>query len=142
MALLVVMLFWRSSELHAVFAILFIVMPAFSFAGWWDAYASSALYSGDIAQAVVYVDPPLIARFPESMREYIWQQSKPMFLDINRWSYGELNVPAYPEPRVLRRIGQEVCSRYVHSGNAKVRTFYRPDWRTGKRESEIRMCGR
>ncbi|PYQ50576.1 MAG: hypothetical protein DMF59_10485 [Acidobacteria bacterium] len=154
MALLVVMLFWRSSEpasqiimnrrfrLHALFAILFVVMPAFSFAGWWDAYASSALYSGDIAQAVVYVDSPLIARFPGSMREYIWQQSEPMFLDINRWSYGELNVPAYPEPRVLWRIGQEVCSDYARAVNAMVRIFYRPDWRTGKRESEIRMCGR
>ena len=31
-------------------------------------------------------------------------------LDLEEWSYEELNVPAYPEMRVFRNVGKRVCS--------------------------------
>jgi hypothetical protein len=151
MALVAALLFFNNAEPasnilvnrkfagHALFAIAFGVMPLFSLAGWWDAYLSSALYSGNTAQAVVFLDPTMLARLPPQLLEYVWQASEPMFLDINRWSYGELGVPAYPAPRVLRHIGLEVCRDFRLRG-ARVRIVDPPDWRTGKSEFETIVC--
>jgi hypothetical protein len=116
MACFVVILFWRDRDttardvlvprgaFHGLVLILFGALPALSFIDRWDSYLSSALYAGNTDQAVIYVSPEVIARLPAAIRPHIWQRSSPMFLDINRWSYEELNVPAYPEPRVYRRI--------------------------------------
>ncbi len=116
------------------------MLPALSLFGWWDAYLSSALYSGNTAQAIVYVDQVALRRFPDSVREHIWQKSEPMFLDVNRWSYGELNVPAYPALRVLRQVGHAICRDHSGLGKTVLRIFHRPDWRSGKRDSEFCDC--
>jgi hypothetical protein len=153
MALIVVVLFWKEREsgpagmlapkdaFHVLVLLLFGVLPALSFLGLWDSYLSSALYSGNTDQAVIYVSPAVIGRLPEAIRPHVWQSTQPFFLDINRWAYGELNVPVYPEPRVYRAVAAEVC-RYAQDSAADVRLriLKKPGLFTGARESEYYDC--
>jgi hypothetical protein len=122
MALFVTILFWQDAEtgpgkillpksvFQGLVFILFAILPAFSFVGLWDSYLSSALYSGNTYRGVIYISNSLKDRLPANLHQYLWQRSEPIFLDINKWAYGELNVPAYPEPRVYRKITEHICS--------------------------------
>ena len=152
MALSVVILFWREPEtparavltpkgvLHALTLILFGIMPALSYVDLWDSYPSFALYSGNTRQAVVNVSPALIERLPPQLRPYIWQSSEPFFLDINRWAYGELNVPAYPEPRIYSRVAETICGYEPGSSEIRLRIKSKPEVLTGIRQSQYYDC--
>jgi hypothetical protein len=117
-----------------------VVLPVFSFAGWWDPYLSGALYSGNTLQAAIVVTPEVAERLPAVMKQSTWRQSRPMFLDLNRWSYAELQVPAYPAYRVLRAVAEQVCAAYVPRGHGSIRLLGRPHWRTGERRLESHDC--
>jgi hypothetical protein len=152
MVLFVWILFWQDKEttfrsviagkkpFHRLVLILFGVMPAFSFIDIWDSYPSSALYSGNTHQAVIYVSESVIARLPASIHPHIWQETKPFFLDINRWAYGELHVPVYPEPRVYRHITKQICQYAEPDSNIELRIKERPDPLTGRRGSQYYDC--
>src|SRR5262249_32449873 len=84
---------------HRARVVLAGVLPMLSFVGLWDAFLSSALYSGNTIAAVVLVSPETARQLPPIVRENTWQASTPFFIDINRWSYAELNVPMYPAER-------------------------------------------
>jgi hypothetical protein len=152
MALFVVILFWQNNETSArnivagrnlfqpILLLLFGVMPAFSLFNLWDSYLSAALYSGNTDRAVVLVSPDVISHLPAEIHAHIWQNSKPFFLDLNRWSYGELNVPAYPEPRVYRRVAERICRYADNSSDIKLRIFGKPNLLTGVRKSEFYDC--
>jgi hypothetical protein len=148
----VVVLFWRDQTtgprtifalkngLHALILLLFTILPALSLFDLWDSYLSSALYSGNTDQAVIYVSPEDIQRLPAPTRPHIWQSSQPFFLDINRWSYAELNVPVYPEPRVYRRVAEQVCGYAGNSSDMRLRIKEKPNPLTGARKSEYYDC--
>jgi len=152
MVLFVWILFWQDKEttsrsviagkkpFHRLILILFGVMPAFSFIDLWDSYLSSALYSGNTHQAVIYVSESVMARLPMSIHPHIWQETKPFFLDINRWAYGELHVPIYPEPRVYRHITRQICQYAEADSNIELRIKGRPDPLTGRRGSQDFDC--
>ena len=136
-------LFKRYSLLSLPSAMLVLLgcLPALSFAGAWDSYLSGALYSGNLSQAVVYLDPAAIAHLPAEMKPHVWQASPPYFLDINRWAFGELNVPVYPEPRIFRRVAAEVCALVPQDQDGpRLRIFGKPNPLTGARRSEFYDC--
>jgi hypothetical protein len=151
MAVFVFILFWQDRDtrprdvlaprnaFHLMAALLFAVLPALSLVGLWDSYLSAALYSGNTHQAVILLAPGVVDRLPAPMRPYVWQQTAPDFLDINRWAYGELNVPAYPEPRVYRSVAERLCS-YSGVAAAKLLIRDRPDPLTGRRKSAVYDC--
>jgi Methylamine utilisation protein MauE len=152
MVFFVFILFWRDeattprdilvprSNRHALVALLFGVLPAFGLAGRWDSYLSMALYSGNTEQAVVYVSPAVIERLPASIRSHVWQGTTPFFLDINRWAYGELNVPVYPEAGVYRQVTARICQVAGSSPDIRLRINEKPDPWTGRRKSEFYDC--
>jgi hypothetical protein len=152
MVLFVWTLFWRDREttsrnviagqkfFHGLVLILFGVMPAFNFVDLWDSYLSSALYSGNTHQAVIYVSESVIARLPASIHPHIWRETKPFFLDINRWAYDELHVPVYPEPRVYRHITRQICQYAEGDSNIELRIKGRPDTLSGRRGSKYFDC--
>jgi hypothetical protein len=152
MVVIVVILFWRNRETRArdlllprppfqrVVVTLFGILRVLSFAGFWDAYLSAALYSGNTYQAVMYMDPSTVYVLPPEIRPAIWQQSRPFFLDINRWAYQELNVPAYPEPRVYRVVAERVCQWTDDAEGVKLRILAPPNPFTGARTSELYDC--
>jgi hypothetical protein len=106
--------FWiRNSIFHKVVLLLFAIMPVFSFVNWWDGYLSSNLYSGNTTRAQMFLSAALIERLPGEIRHHVTtEKSGQSALDIFRWSYDELNVPPYPEPRVYREITRAIC-RYA-----------------------------
>jgi uncharacterized membrane protein YphA (DoxX/SURF4 family) len=91
--------------------ILYGLMPALSFFNLWDSYLSVALYSGNQTSAVIYFKDDLFGRMPDSLDGEIAQEDSPGWhsLSLNEWSYDELNVPDYAEPRVFKNVARWVC---------------------------------
>jgi hypothetical protein len=124
MSLFVVILFWRIGDLSikdligtrflplsGMVAVLFGVMPLFSFFGLWDSYLSAALYSGNITQAAVYVSDSVQTSLPAGIRPYVSKLPGDHHqLNISGWSFAELNVPPYPEKRIYRNIARRICT--------------------------------
>lgn len=123
MAASAVVLFWRARGFSArpvlaalrrpvslAAAVLFCVMPALSFAGLWDSYLSAALYSGGTSEAVIRFGEPVYAGLPARVRRAAAREGEGYALGVRRWSFMELNVPAYPEERVFRRVARGLCS--------------------------------
>lgn len=116
------------------------VMPALSFWGFWDSYLSAALYSGNTLQAVIVISQVSIAALPKVVRRNTWQQTAPAFIDLNRWSYAELNVPAYPAERVLRLVALRACRAYLPAPGGTLLLLGRPDWLNGHRSRTTYEC--
>jgi hypothetical protein len=86
--------------------LLFIIMPAFSFFGYWDYYLSSSLYSGTPPR--MYIQ---IKSVPASLRQYTNEQDNSL-IDVNAWALKEMNSPPYPEWRVYKGIKEQVLKKY------------------------------
>lgn len=152
MALVVLILFWRNKEstagqilfpkrvFHAAVLILFAILPALNLFGLWDSYLSSALYSGNNYRGVIYISRPVMDRLPVTLHQYVWTEAQPMFLDTTLWAYGELNVPVYPEPRVFRRITQQVCTYAERPTDVQLGLRERPNLFTGVRQTRYYNC--
>ena len=152
MAFMVLILFWQNKEstarqilvprrvFHTLVLILFAILPALNLFGLWDSYLSSALYSGNNHRGVIYINRPVMDRLPVTLHQYVWTDAQPMFLDTTLWSYGELNVPVYPEPRVFRRITQRVCTYAEQPNDVQLGLRERPKLLTGVRETSFYDC--
>jgi len=129
------------TAVHGLVLLLFTVMPVLSFFDLWDSYLSSALYSGNTDQSVIYVSASVLAHLPAALRPHVWQQKEPYYLDVNRWAYGELNVPVYPEPRIYRRVAAQICATPGSSpGEILLRIRRKPGVFTGARQSLFYDC--
>jgi len=120
--------------------VLFGVMPALNIAGLWPSYLSVALYSGNTKQAVIYLGESTFDRLPRGIRRDVWQGTTPFFLDINRWAYDELNVPAFPEAGVYRRVTERVCEWGAGTRDIRLRIKSQPHPLTGARTSGYYDC--
>jgi uncharacterized membrane protein YphA (DoxX/SURF4 family) len=102
---------WRNPfALQKVVLLLVLIMPCFSFFGWWDSYLSWSLYSGNVDGASIFCSDAVAKQLPGYLQRYITHvSSNNNLLDVRDWTMGELNIPGYPESRVYRRIGGEVC---------------------------------
>ena len=139
MCVLVVLLFWggegpsvRLPFQKAVFALMGI-LPALSLVGAWDSYLSFALYSGNQSQATVYLSDEAAGKLPERIQQVMDGNDDSLVdeLDVEAWSYDDINVPPYAEMRVFRSIARQTCG---YAGNPrdmvmiveeKRRLFYR-----------------
>jgi hypothetical protein len=151
MALFVWILFWQDKEttarriivgksaFHLLVLVLFGLLPSLSFVDLWDSYLSGALYSGNTCATAIYLSPAVMARLPPAIHPHIWQKSEPFFLDINRWAYSELNVPAYPEPRVYRQVTKLIC-KFAEGGKISLWIKGKPNPFTGSFASEYYDC--
>ncbi len=118
MAAFVFILFWRADDFslsdliwtknfafQKVVLLLFAIAPALSFFNLWDNYLSAALYAGNKNEATIYLDGPVFDKLPDAIQEYVEDDK----LDISDWSYGELNVPPYPEIRIYKNVARSLC---------------------------------
>ena len=134
-----VALFWRARDFSArrVFAalrrpfnlavaVLFCAMPALSFAGLWDSYLSAALYSGGTSEAVIRFGEPTAVRLPARAQAAATREGDRYALGVARWSFAELNVPAYPEERIFRRVARDLCERADAPGDVTLEIRRRP----------------
>ncbi len=123
MALFDVLLFSRAAEfswrnvigtrpgLRQVAALsLFAVLPALSFVNLWDSYLSSALYSGNLTEAQIYLSDLGAASAPKGVRSRLVHTSADTnVLNLQRWAVEDLNVTPYAETRVFKAIARDVC---------------------------------
>jgi hypothetical protein len=111
------LLFWREglvwpkhSILARVVLVLFTFAPALSFFGLWDSYPSWALYAGNRNEGDVNFTDAVYDKLPATVQDYITDEGPNRDgLNIGEWSFGELNVPAYPELRIYRRVLSSIC---------------------------------
>ena len=106
---------WPRRRFQLVILLLFGVAPLFSFLNWWDAYLSSALYSGTRNTATIYVKNALADRLPPEILRQVFLTKKPGINEISlvKWAMREQNVAVYPEPRIYRNVARSLCA-YAH----------------------------
>ncbi len=91
--------------------ILFGLAPALGFFGLWDSYLSFSLYSGNLDSASIYLSDASYDRLPGDFGDWVYEEAPNLNrLSIRDWSLGELNVPAYPEPRIFRNLARHLCT--------------------------------
>jgi len=102
---------WDVRDLrHGAAVALFVVMPALSFFNLWDSYLSSALYSGNLTEAQIYLSDLGAASTPGDIRPYLVHTSENTnVLNLQRWAIEDLNVTPYAETRVFKNIARNVC---------------------------------
>jgi uncharacterized membrane protein YphA (DoxX/SURF4 family) len=95
---------------HIVAIILFAILPGLSFFNCWDSYLSSALYSGNLTEAQIYVSDAGKASLPPAIASRLVHTSaNTNVLNLQRWAIEDLNVTPYPETRVYKAIAGRVC---------------------------------
>ncbi|MCG2667233.1 hypothetical protein ACFPFP_09780 [Bradyrhizobium sp. GCM10023182] len=95
---------------HGAAVVLFVVLPALSFFNLWDSYLSSALYSGNLTEAQIYLSDLGAASTPGHVRPYLVHTSENTnVLNLQRWAIEDLNVTPYAETRVFKTIAGDLC---------------------------------
>ena len=120
----------RRFRFARVALVLFGVMPLFSFFGWWDAYLSAALYSGNTLLPRIYVSDTIEERLPPEVRA---NHLVGLEVNVAGWSIEELNVPPYPARRVYRGIARRLAALGDSRDEVTLDVQERPNWRTGER---------
>ena len=133
-------LFWRApdnpcllavvkpggSTFRAVVLVLFAFMPALNFVGVWDSYLSASLYSGSTEEGYVYTTDGLSRTFSTSIFDK---------------AMDEMNVPAYPEERVYKKVFAEMwCEKPLSLPKAILVVYSRPEIFSGHRSKAIYYC--
>ena len=132
---------WRNPiAFQKVVFILFVIMPVFSFFGWWDSYLSASLYSANIAQANVLMRGDVKGHLPMPIRKYVKQlPAGTGELNLRDWALGELNVPPYPAMRAYRIIGAQMC-KYANNSPDVMLVMLDRDTLLGKAEETHDTC--
>jgi predicted DCC family thiol-disulfide oxidoreductase YuxK len=109
--------FWPGRNYyHAAMIVLFGILPMTSFLNLWDSYLSSALYSGNVADAQIYTSDAGRAALPAAIGRYLVHTSpNTNVLNMQRWAIEDLNVTPYPEPRVYKSVTRTICGEMVVS---------------------------
>ena len=96
----------------AAVLVIFGVLPALSFFNRWDSALSAALYSGNVTDAVIYVNDAGRAALPPPIRRHLVHTSADTnVLNLQRWASEDLGVVPYSETRIFKRIARSVCAR-------------------------------
>lgn len=157
MMCLLVLLFWETPELtfkqlftppkplfYKLLYMLFCLFPALSFAGWWDAYLSLALYSGNTIEAKIYVSEAVIKKLPPELQPVITTVTQfgeqRRYIDLNKWAYLELKTPLYPETRICRKVAQQLCQYGTDPQDVVLTTFDKPRWPDGAVQRSFCDC--
>jgi hypothetical protein len=102
------------SRWNIVVFILWGILPTFSFAGYWDKYLSSNLYSGNSPQVIVCIKDTTKCK----QLHNFWRINKYKFcdgqatIDVYRWALTETNITPYPELRVYKLLEEKLQQQY------------------------------
>ncbi len=103
-------LLWPKTAFHRLVLVLFSVAPLLSTVNLWDNYLSWALYAGNKNDASLYISDAVDDKLPEQIEQYTTEENPSLYkLNVTRWSEGEMNVPAYPEPRIYKNVARAIC---------------------------------
>lgn len=86
------------------------ILPILSFAGYWDYYLSSSLYSGNTPKLAICIKD---AKAAKGLEEYFAKKdgfkicNGDAMITLQNWALKEINVPPYPEERYYRKVKQK-----------------------------------
>jgi hypothetical protein len=107
---------WRKAAMgrdpgYLAAIMLFALLPLLSFFNLWDSYLSSALYSGNLTEAQIYLSDIGAASLAPAIKSRLVHTSPDTnVLNIQRWAMEDLNVTPYSETRVFKAVAKGVCS--------------------------------
>jgi uncharacterized membrane protein YphA (DoxX/SURF4 family) len=102
----------RRKPYHLGVFVLFAVMPLLSFFNLWDSFLSSALYSGNLTEAIIYATDQGRDSLPTGIGALLVHTSpNTNVLNIQRWAFEDLNTTPYPETRVFKEIARALCKQ-------------------------------
>lgn len=106
-------IFWSARcPYHVCIFVMFAVLPLLSFFNLWDSYFSSALYSGNLTEGILYATDRGRESLPASIKAQLIHTSPDTnVLNFQRWAIENLNVLPYPETRVYKQIAKAVCAQ-------------------------------
>ncbi len=111
----------KQNRLTVGIAILFAcLLPALNLIDKWDNYFSFNLYTDNIEDLFVVIPDQEVVNLPEPLKNYVYEvevKEGVKSLNVSRWSFGELNVPVNPEPRIFRLISKGYCNTVSNSSN-------------------------
>lgn len=114
-----------------IFGVVFL-LPSLNLIAKWDTYLSFSFYSSKIKNYYILIeDTNTSANETEPYKEYfrnIDGISGGKILDLNLWSYKELNIPLYPEKRIFNKIATTHCEDNFNSSNLIFIEFDLPLW--------------
>ncbi len=102
------------------------VLPAFNYAGLWDNFLSSRLYSANLPLMALCIKD---GAEKEKLKPYFVKISQKAvcdgqaFVDLQTWAIMEMHVPPYPEVRVYKKIETEW--RKNNNNSNTIILFYR-----------------
>ncbi|MEO8112267.1 MAG: hypothetical protein ABI594_19625 [Ginsengibacter sp.] len=124
---------------NKIFILFFGLLPFLNFFGYWDYFLSSSLYSYKPPEMYICIHDTeknkALMPFAISKKSIFICDSNATVINVRTWSMKEMNVPAYPEIRVYKKIKQQLLSRYPGM-NA---TFIISEYTDGiKRKTELK----
>lgn len=105
------------------------ILPALNIKDKWDAYLSFNLYTERISHMFVALRQQAIDELDPQHLDYLAFENlidEGKVIDIERWSFEEMNVPVYPSPRVHCAIGRYFCSKVSNEQNLMLVTYRKP----------------
>ncbi len=113
----------------AALACLIWFMPALNLDNRWDAYLSFNLYTERTPhmyvalrqEALQQIDPRLATYFADAS---LIEEGE--VIDVELWSFAELNVPVYPARRVHKAIGRYFCRSPINPDQVMLVAYKRP----------------
>jgi uncharacterized membrane protein YphA (DoxX/SURF4 family) len=125
MVIFVVLLFWndnqsvlpkahelRSSIWLATPVLLVWVFPILNLFGYWDHYLSFSFYSNKPSHFFIAIEESQLQKIDKRFKNYfidIQGLQGGKLIEVNKWTFSELNVPFYPERRVFRKLSADFC---------------------------------
>lgn len=130
----------RALSIQTAALVLFGLMPGLSLFGLWGQYLSSALYSGNVPRAEFAVSERVASKLRPRVRSKLRPDGEGFRLDINHWSYAELNVPAYPSGKVYARAGATLCGLAEGPADVRLEVNARPRFFGGSSHATTFDC--
>lgn len=96
----------------------------------WDSFLSWSLVSGNTHSADIIISDDSVKEIPISLHKYIKRTNNQNFIKFGDWSFDELNVPQYPQPRIFKNIALHLCD-YIEDPN-DLKLIIREKWQVYK----------
>lgn len=103
-------------------------LPVLNYWDAWDDYLSFSLYSGKRIDMYVRVYDEDLSLLNDSLQDYLVRtrfDEQYVVIDIFDWALSELQVPVYPERRVLQQVADYFCS-YIPQERLLMYDYERP----------------
>lgn len=98
---------------NIVFTALFGIMPLLNYAGLWDYFLSSSLFSSKTPDMYVCIPKEEAGKFPKaSIAKFSFCDSNEVAVNVRLWAFEEMAVPGAPQVRVFKKIRKQLLEQY------------------------------